>query len=78
MEVPAWLAAAATAVATAISAYLIKRRSEAGTVQTTDAKTLWQEASAYRQVLVDQIAARDKRIAELEAELDRRDRDENA
>lgn len=46
--------------------YLLKRRQSSGTVQTTEAKDLWAEATAFR-------AAQRDTIADLTADIDRRD-----
>lgn len=68
-----WVIAAGGAIAAAVGTYLLGRRTASGSVETTDAQTLWQEATAYRQVLIDQNAAKDRRIQELERMLSERD-----
>lgn len=47
----------AAPIATAIGAYIIARRTTSGSVDTSDAATLWAESQAIRKELRDEIVA---------------------
>ncbi len=73
MDLPDAMWTAAAAVVASLATYVLKRRSESGSVQTTDAQTLWKEASAYRQVLLDQIHEQDATLDRRDLEIAQRD-----
>jgi uncharacterized membrane protein YccC len=66
--VTAVLTGIGTALATILT-FLLKRRSASGTVQTSDAQTLWKEATVYRQALTDRLAESERENVRLDAAL---------
>ena len=67
MEV--FFAGAGAAIATALVSYLIARRNNSGTIDTSDAATLWAESQAMRKELRDEVVSLRTELAAVKKEL---------